>query len=182
MKYLSRLLMLFFFFGNLSFVLAQQEVTPNNQDIFDDFLYRRGNEYRTASGVPGPEYWQNRADYSIEVELDEPTHILKGKLTLTYTNNSPEELPFIWMYVEQNRFTAESRGALTSQSGRYRADLDGGMTISNLVAKVRRSTSSKWYVTDTRMRVDFDQPIPAKGGKATVSMDFEFKVDRKSVV
>ncbi len=176
MKYLSRLLILFFFFANLSFVLAQQEVTPNNQDVFDDFLYRKGNAYRTASGVPGPEYWQNRADYSIEVELDETTHILKGKLTLIYTNNSPEELSFIWMYVEQNRFTAESRGALTSQGGRYRGDLDGGMTISNLLAKVKRSVSSNYYITDTRMRVDFDRPIAAKGGKATVSMDFEFKV------
>lgn len=176
MKYLSRLLILFFFFGNLSCMLAQQEVTSNNQDVFDDFLYRRANAYRTASGAPGPDYWQNKADYNIEVELDEATHILKGKLTLTYTNNSPEELPFIWMYLEQNRFTEDSRGTLTTQGGRYKGDLDGGVTISNLVAKVKRSTASNYYITDTRMRVDFDQPIPAKGGKATVSMDFEFKV------
>src|SRR5690606_32825202 len=114
MKYL-KLAIVFFLLGNMSFVKAQEEIVPNNQDIFDDFLYRRGNEYRSASGVPASQYWQNSADYNIEVELDDINHIVKGKVTLFYTNNSPEKLPFIWMYVEQNLFTETSRGNLTTQ-------------------------------------------------------------------
>ena len=66
-----------------------QEVMENNQDKFDDIMYRRGNVYRSASGIPGPEYWQNSADYVIEAELDPATDMLKGKLTMTYHNSSP---------------------------------------------------------------------------------------------
>src|SRR5690606_3515114 len=80
-----------------------------NQHLFDEFTYRQGNAYRTASGKPGPEYWQNSADYVLEASLDEKNHLVEGKVTITYTNNSPEELDFIWLYLEQNRFTKDSR-------------------------------------------------------------------------
>src|SRR5690606_3817185 len=96
-------------------------------------------------------------------------------------NNSPEKLPFIWLYLEQNLFTQDSRGNLTTQGGRYKADTDGGVKISNLSAKVNKSNSSEHYISDTRMKVTFSEPIPAKGGKATVSMNFEFKIPQNGV-
>src|SRR5690606_34861789 len=105
MKTFLKLAVVFFLFSHASLLRAQEEVLPNNQEVFDDFLYRRGNEYRSASGIPGPHYWQNSANYTIEVELDDKTDMVKGKVTLFYTNNSPEKLPFIWMYLEQNLFT-----------------------------------------------------------------------------
>src|SRR5690606_27098857 len=181
MKYLFKLTLVFFLLGNVNFINAQEEVIPNNQEIFDDFLYRRSNQYRSASGVPGPNYWQNSADYVIEAELDDINNTIKGKVTLFYTNNSPEKLPFIWMYVEQNLLTEQSRGNLTTQGGRFKTDTDGGIKISNLSAKVNKSTSTEYYITDTRMKVTFAEPIPAKGGKATVSMDFEFKIPKTGV-
>lgn len=155
-----------------------QEVVENNQDKFDDFMYRRGNVYRSASGIPGPEYWQNSADYVIEAELDPATNMLKGTLTMTYHNNSPQPLDFIWMYVEQNRFTEDSRGTLTTPNmgNRYYGYTDGGFKISELTAKTKGKASSKYVISDTRMQVFFDKPIPAKGGKATVSMNFEFRI------
>jgi hypothetical protein len=155
-----------------------QEVLQNNQSKFDDFMYRRGNAYRSASGVPGPQYWQNRADYVIEAELDDKNSVLKGKMTMTYHNNSPEDLTYIWMYVEQNRFTEDSRGTLTTpiMGNRYSGDTDGGLTITGLNAKVKGDASSKYLINDTRMQVFFNEPIPAKGGQATVSMNFEFKI------
>jgi hypothetical protein len=182
MKSLFKLLVIVFFFGNFNVTWAQEEVVPNNQDLFDDFLYRRGNEYRSASGIPGPNYFQNRADYVIEVELDDTTNRIKGKITLNYTNNSPEALPFIWMYLEQNRFSEESRGTLTTpvMGNRYKGDTDGGVKISNLSAKVK-SVSTDYFITDTRMKVTFKEPIPAKGGKATVSMNFEFKIPERGM-
>jgi len=162
----------------ISIAVQSQDVTPNNQSKFDDVMYRRGNGYRSASGVPGPHYWQNRADYKIEAELDEPNNMIKGKLTMTYINNSPDALEYIWMYVEQNRFTEQSRGTLTTpiQGNRYSGDTDGGTTITGLVAKSKGKESNRFLITDTRMQVFFDKPIPAKGGKATVSMNFEFKI------
>ncbi|TDQ14955.1 hypothetical protein DFQ04_2836 [Algoriphagus boseongensis] len=165
--------------------LFAQQGRDNNQKDFSEFLDRKGNYYRTASGKPGEGYWQNAADYQIEVALDEANFSLGGKVTITYTNNSPEPLDFIWLQLEQNRFTPDSRGTLTTpiQGNRYNGDTDGGYQISNVSAKVgaKGANSSKHLIDDTRMQVWFAEPIPAKGGKATVSMDFSFKVPVKGM-
>ncbi len=157
-----------------------QEVKENNQKEFGEFIDRKGTYTRSASGKPNIGYWQNKADYQIAVTLDDSLHTLSGNITLTYTNNSPENLDFIWMQMEQNRFTEDSRGTLTTpiQGNRYNGDTDGGFDITNLQAKVgsKGSVSTKHIDSDTRMQVWFNEPIPAKGGKATVSMDFSFKV------
>jgi hypothetical protein len=163
-----------------------QNQPETNQPLFDEFTYRQGSAYRTASGKPGPSYWQNGADYIIEAEIDENTHVLKGKVTITYVNNSPEELPFIWLHLEQNRFTPDSRGTLTTpiQGNRYNGDTDGGYEISNVraqLAKRNSRVSTTYRITDTRMQVVLDEPLPAKGGQAIISMDFEFKVPQKGM-
>ncbi len=178
MRYFSKALFILAFVGLHIPNIQAQEVTETNQEDFDEFTYRQGNLYRSASGKPGPEYWQNAADYAIEATLNDVDHTITGKITVTYTNNSPEELDFIWMYLEQNRFKADSRGTLTTpiEGNRYAGDLEGGYDISNLEAKVKRSTSSKYLIDDTRMQVFFNDPIPANGGKATVSMNFMYKV------
>ena len=162
-----------------------QQLAETNQEMFERFPVREGSVYRTASGKPGPEYWQNAANYTIEVELDETAHTVKGKITIDYINNSPETLDFIWLHLEQNRFTEDSRGTLTTpiQGNRYSGDVDGGYTITNLTAQVGRkgTPSGKHFITDTRMQVFFNEPIPAKGGNATVSMDFEYKIPVKGM-
>lgn len=162
-----------------------QEVKENNQSEFGEFINRKGTYTRSASGKPNVGYWQNKADYQIAVTLDEEAHTLTGSITLTYTNNSPEALDFIWMQMEQNRFTEDSRGTLTTpiQGNRYNGDTDGGFDVTNLHAKVgsKGSVSTKHIDSDTRMQVWFNEPIPAKGGTATVSMDFSFKVPVKGM-
>ncbi|OYQ37246.1 peptidase M1 [Flavobacterium cyanobacteriorum] len=162
----------------ISVSVWSQEVTKNNQSLFDDVMYRRGNTYRSASGVPGPEYWQNRANYAIEAELDEKTRTIKGRLSMTYINNSPDALNYIWMYLEQNRFTETSRGTLTTPpaGSRYDGNTDGGFTITNVLAKTQGKSESKYLINDTRMQVFLNSPIAPKGGKATISMEFEFKI------
>ncbi|MEH6408329.1 MAG: M1 family metallopeptidase [Leeuwenhoekiella sp.] len=169
--------------ASFSYSLQAQETNPDNQSKFSEFFDHNSNDYRSASGKPGPHYWQNETDYVIAATLDEQANTITGKVTLTYTNNSPENLDYIWMYLEQNRFTENSRGNLTTAIGgdRYNGDLDGGYTISNLEAKVKRSTSTKHIISDTRMQVFFDSPIPAKGGVGTVSMDFTYKIPVKGM-
>lgn len=166
--------------------LYAQSLSETNQELFNEFTYRQGSIYRTASGKPGPAYWQNGANYVLEAEIDENSHVLKGKVAITYINNSPEELPFVWLHLEQNRFTPDSRGTLTTpiQGNRYNGDMDGGYTIQNVTARVskRNSRVSNTYrITDTRMQVILDEPIPAKGGQAVISMDFEFKIPQKGM-
>lgn len=177
------LLTLFLAAGFMQTVSAQDDVTKDNQSLFDDLMYRQGTAYRTADGKPGPEYWQNQADYHIKAELNDQENTLTGKLTLTYTNNSPEKLDFIWLYLEQNRFTEDSRGTLTTpvQGNRYNGDVNGGYTISNLEAKVGRKKSSKHLISDTRMQVFFAEPLEANGGEAEVTMNFEYKIPEEGM-
>lgn len=182
MKYLIENILSLVLFLSLGGLLYAQEVEKNNQDKFDDFMYRRGNVYRSASGVPGPNYWQNYADYVIESDIDDVAGILKGKVIITYYNNSPEVLNYVWLYVEQNRFTENSRGTLTTPMyDRYTGDTDGGFKLSNVEAKAEGKTSTKYLITDTRMQVFFDEPIKANGGKAVISMNFEFKIPKRGV-
>lgn len=177
LKWIS--LQMWFFILAANVVLAQK-TNETNQHIFDLFGNRASTMYRSASGNPGSEYWQNRADYVINVSLNPEAEMISGDITIKYTNNSPEELNFIWLYVEQNRFTEDSRGTLTTpiQGNRYDGDVDGGYKIAKLEATSgkRGTKSGKYIVSDTRMQVFFNEPIDAKGGTATVSIDFEYKI------
>jgi len=178
-RYIQVLLVIAGLFLTLQDVIIAQNDILKNQAIFGDFMDRTSNEYRTASGKPGPKYWQNKANYQIEVQLDTTAHTLSGHITIEYLNNSPENLEFIWLHMEQNRFTPGSRGTLTTpvQGNRYSGNVDGGFNISNVKAVSNRKSESKEYVVnDTRMQVFFDQPVPAFGGGATISMDFSFKI------
>jgi len=73
------------------------------------------NSYRTGSGAPGHEYWQQRADYVIDVEVNDETQVLTGKETITYYNNSPETLTYLWMQLDQNILADNSMTAATSR-------------------------------------------------------------------
>ncbi|MFT7484467.1 MAG: hypothetical protein ACI9F9_000307, partial [Candidatus Paceibacteria bacterium] len=72
------------------------------------------NSYRTASGAPGHEYWQQRVDYSIDVQLKEAEHKLVASESVTYYNNSPDTLTYLWLQLDQNRFESSSHAVLTS--------------------------------------------------------------------
>src|SRR6476620_3531483 len=77
------------------------------------------NEYRTASGAPGPKYWQQRADYDIKCELDEANYKLTGSETITYFNNSPDVLTYIWLQLDENEHSSiNNSGFENSSTGR----------------------------------------------------------------
>ncbi len=83
------------------------------------------NVYRTASGAPSHEYWQQRADYRIEACLDEQARLLTGRETITYTNGSPDTLALVWLQLDQNRFKKDSLQHLSETAQR---DDDGHPT------------------------------------------------------
>ena len=85
------------------------------------------NVYRTASGAPGHEYWQQKADYNMKIHLDDATQRIDGSETITYTNNSPDELRYVWLQLDQNV------RALDSDSYKVReSDLSGRTYFSDL--------------------------------------------------
>ena len=78
------------------------------------------NAYRAASGRPGPDYWQQRADYAIRATLDPATRTITGSETITYTNRSPDSLAYVWVQLDQNLFAPGSGGAqVYPQGGRF---------------------------------------------------------------
>ncbi len=141
-----------------------------------NFYTKNGNEYRSASGQPGPKYWQNRADYVLTANLNETTNEIKGSVNLTYTNNSPDQMDFIWMYLEQNLFAKDSRGNAVvpvsgSRNGAKGEEFDGGHKISKVMVDGKAAT---YEITDTRMKIMLNKSLKANGGKAVVSIDFAF--------
>ncbi|WP_053337458.1 M1 family metallopeptidase [Microscilla marina] len=151
----------------------------NNLNTFLPMVDWQGNPYRSASGAPGAEYWQNKADYILTANLNDKTHELKGHVTITYTNNSPDALDFLWLQLGQNRFKKDARGAVNValSGGRYTGDFDGGYKLSNIKVKTSgKSYAAKYVVSDTRMQIRLNESLKPKGGKITIDIDFQFKV------
>ncbi len=126
------------------------------------------NVYRTASGAPGHQYWQNEADYEMEIELDDETQRLYGTETITYHNNSPDELAYLWVQLDQNvraldsdtRKIAGSRvsGQMSfAQLRRLLNDFDGGFKIEWV--RDRRDNPLPHTINNTMMRVDIPEPL-----------------------
>ena len=78
------------------------------------------NEYRTASGAPGPKYWQQRCDYDITCELDEPNRKITGKETLTYYNNSPDNLTYLWLQLDENEHSSVNNSGYQTSNTMHR--------------------------------------------------------------
>ena len=97
-----------------------------------DFYSNASNNVRSASGKPGAQYWQNKADYLIDVRLDTLSDIISGKEIITYTNNSPDELDFLWLQLDQNAFKNDSKGSAVipirgSRAGNWRSKTGWGV-------------------------------------------------------
>src|SRR5258705_8296716 len=104
---------LFMFIG--LFAQNTNQTIYDNKEAFNPQFYPYpGNDFRSASGEPGPRYWQNRADYKINASLDTAEHKVKGTVDITYTNNSPDNLKFLWLQLDQNIYRRDSRATATT--------------------------------------------------------------------
>lgn len=164
---------------------AQETSKYDYHDAFmPGFYTKNASETRSASGQPGPKYWQNRADYSLTASLNEATNEIKGSALVTYTNNSPDKLGFLWMQLDQNLFKKDSRGNAVipvsgSRNGAKGQDFDGGFrinsvkVISSLNGKTAE-TNAKYTIVDTRMQVDLPQELKANGASVKLKIDYSF--------
>lgn len=145
------------------------------------FYTKNGTEFRAASGEPGYKYWQNRADYQLAAKLNDQTNEITGSEVLTYTNNSPQTLGFMWMQLDQNLFKLDSRGtaivppAGSRNWGRGEA-FDAGYKIKSVkVAGAKGEYADvKFLITDTRMQVFLPKEIAANGGQAKLKIEYSF--------
>ena len=145
------------------------------------------NVYRTASGAPGHEYYQQTADYVIDVELDEIKNIIYGKETITYTNNSPDILNYLWVQLDQNIRAKNSHGQLTATSSisdqtsfetikrmQDRMDFDGGFKLEKITDNSGKNLTYK--VNETMMRIELPKALK-KGQSFSFKIKYNYNIN-----
>jgi hypothetical protein len=158
-------------------LVAPSRVTGET-DLFerlDRMAWPGPNDQRSAFGAPGPGYWQQSADYTIDATLDTAQATVSGTVTIRYTNNSPDSLRFVWLQLDQNLYRPFSKGSrlFTAESRWGVRGFEGGFEISNLRIDGRGAVGR---VDDTMMRIELENPIASRGGKASISMSYRFRV------
>ncbi len=151
------------------------------------------NSYRSSSGAPGPNYWQQRADYVISAEVNDQTQMLSGSETITYYNNAPEPLQYLWLQLDQNLY---AKGSLTSKTNtntirdsvpaKFFAnasgaiDYEGGYKITSVKDAVTKKELS-YLINYTMMRIDLPQPLKT-GEKFAFSVEWSFHINDRMLV
>ena len=151
------------------------------------------NEYRTASGAPGPKYWQQRADYDIKATLDEKNLMLHGAETITYFNNSPDVLTYIWLQLDENEHSTTKNAGYPDGSSLGRgmspamidnleeAKTDNGLGVNILKITDLLGAKLKYTVNKTMMRVELPTALKP-GQKFAFKVDWNYKItDRMTV-
>lgn len=165
---------------------AQGQGSYDPYVLFSPQVYPVGaNAYRNGAGEPGPAYWQNKADYNIVASLDESKDEISATVTITYRNNSPLELNYIWLALEQDLFNNQSRGFAkmpatgNSRYGDARSSFQGGYKFKQI--RLLTENSGKWtespadtVVTDTRMQVRLPRPLASKA-ELKIRLEFSFQ-------
>ncbi len=156
-----------------SSVAAQTSYDPHA--AFDPlFNTDSKSTYRSSDGMPGPQYWQNRADYILDARLDTASNTVTGTARITYTNNSPDRLSFLWLALDQNQLRKGSRGSILSSSA---SQFDGGFVLRKVeVIQNGRRTKATYVVNDTRMQVRLPVPMKPHGDRLTLVIDYAFPV------
>ena len=159
------------------------------------------NVYRSAAGEPGENYWQQRVNYDIDVQLDEKKRRISGSQKIEYKNNSPHTLKYLWLQLDQNVFKNDSiaettqtfKSTLTSlpadkpaklslgdlRRQQFMSDNELGYTISNV--KDDNGNELRVTVVDTLMRIDLNKPLKP-GKEAEFSMNFAFNLVEEDAV
>ena len=181
---LKKLLPIFGLIVVLGPALSAQVLTKKSnyryEEAFAPIFYSQGaNGYRSASGKPGANYWQNTVDYHIAVHLNTQSKAIAGSVSVDYTNNSPDSLAFLWMQLDQNMFAKNSRGmqAIAVEKSRYGSHdtpFDGGYTIESVTTAAGEEL--EYSISDTRMQVRLPQEIAPKGGKLQLQIKYHYTI------
>ncbi len=167
----------------------QNNPNSNHGNKFEQMggIFPTPNEYRTASGAPGPKYWQQRCDYDIKCELDEKNLKLTGSETVTYFNNSPNELTYLWLQLDENQHSStknanyqnsnpmsrQTSPQMLDRADEAKSDNGYGFNIMKLTDAAGKDL--KYTINKTMMRVELPAPLKA-GQKFTFKLDWNYKI------
>lgn len=155
---------------------ARRPTGVSTYDIFASLDLPAPSEMRLGSGAPGPDWWQQRADYVIDASVDPEAQRLEATMTITYHNNSPHQLDFVWMSLEQNLFKPDSLGTQSRTPGSVMStdlgEFDGGFDVPFIKSD---GEDLGFNVYDTMARVDLADPIEP-GETVEFEMAFAFNM------
>ncbi|MFT5846039.1 MAG: hypothetical protein ACI902_000076 [Psychroserpens sp.] len=169
----------------------QEEQKPGHtnqnkfKQLYDEFS--TPNMFRTGSGAPGPAYYQQQADYKMDLEINDETAVLSGYETITYTNNSPDELTYLWVQLDQNVRTkdAPTNGITSSRvtpaqsaskftSTYMTENFDGGFNIESVTSK--HGNALNYMINQTMMRVELPKTMKT-GDKFSFNIKWWYKIN-----
>ncbi|WP_163398242.1 M1 family metallopeptidase [Flavobacterium fluviatile] len=170
------------------------DVAPKQQGKYDTNKFSQmydlmatPNMFRTASGAPGPAYYQQQADYKIDVELDDKNSKLSGSETITYSNNSPDSLDYLWIQLDQNQAKANTQSTLAEGekinqvfplgtfSDKYlKKNLERGFNIEYV--KDSKGNPMSYTINETMMRINLDKPLKS-GEKISVAIKWWYNIN-----
>lgn len=184
MKKISSLILIL---GSVVRLFGQYETPDRNKFGQLEQMLPTPNTYRAASGAPGAAYWQQQADYNIQVRLDDTKQALYGEETVTYHNNSPDELAYLWLQLDQNIWDKDSDTYKVNSNG-----ISDKMSASDLQAMISGRTFDGGYKLDfvqdlngktlpytvnkTMMRIDLPKPLK-KGEVFSFRVKWRFNIN-----
>ena len=176
------------------------DTTPATQPKFDPrvtfaplTLPDPVNAYRSSNGAPGPNYWQNEADYQLHATLDTAARQLRATELITYTNNSPDQLPSLWIQLDQNIYRKDSRakvligglmrrrnraaaGATPAQTAPEQTWTDGFIFDSVQIESGKQLVKVDTLISDTRMQIRLPQPLRGHGGVLRIHIQYHYQI------
>ena len=175
---------LFLTITNASAQTTPDSIKYDHNDLFGPITWpTTTGDTRSASGQPGQNYWQNRANYLIHASLNETPQdtTITGDVTIDYINNSPDKLDYLWLQLDQNLFKPDSRGAAVTPISGDRFDVKGFNRGGYHIESVSVTYKGETYkvdpvINDARMQVRLNTPLGAKGDKILVKINYSFSI------
>ncbi len=165
--------------------VAQSKQSPVDKFRQLEEILPTPNEQRTGSGAPGNKYWQQKADYTMDVELDDKNQRIIGSETIKYYNNSPDALTYLWLQLDQNHFRKDSDAKLTQTAPKMEnvplviaeALIQQNNEFGYNITAVKDAAGAPLphTIVKTMMRIDLKEPLKA-GQTVTFSVDWNFKI------
>jgi hypothetical protein len=173
-KSLLLLIGFFCFFNSISAQKNPESVFDPHELFAQNFYTKNGNEFRSANGAPGSKYWQNRADYRLQATIDTVENILKGTETISYTNNSPDNLSSLWLQLGQNTYRKDARSKYYSARGGD-AFTDGYQFASVMIEYKGKSLKADYIINDTRMQIRLPNALSSKE-KIKIDIKYHYSI------
>lgn len=158
-------------------IQAQQESVYDQYQLFNsNRLISPESPFRSAAGIPGADYWQNKTDYNISATLDTITQTISGVETITYTNNSPDKLDYLWFELGQNLFKEGSRGSYAEKTP---TSTEGFKFKSVKIITGNSKVDADYLISDTRMQIRLGQSLQSHGSQLKIEIEYSFQISDK---